>query len=88
MSKMLAGLVLVAATLGAPVVSFAQSDAPMTPVQSTATTVAAQNDQQLTDQAVGGVAQSGSAASGRVSREAMQSSCVGPVSFCNVFFGS
>jgi hypothetical protein len=117
MSKMLAGLVLAAATLGAPVLSFAQSTAPLThaevradlvrveqagytpssndinypaDIQADEAKIAAHNDQQLTNQAVGGVAQNGSSASGAAPRTAMHTSasCVGPVSFCNVFFGS
>ena len=117
MSKMLAGLVLAAATLGAPVLRFAQSTAPLTraevradlvrveqagytpssndinypaDIQAAEAKIAAQNDQQLTNQAVGGVTQNGSSASGTKSHTAMHTSasCVGPVSFCNVFFGS
>src|SRR5271167_3560380 len=117
MSKMLAGLVLAAAALGAPVLSFAQSSAPLTraevradlvrveqagytpssndinypaDIQAAEAKIAAQNDQQLTNQAVGGVVQNGSSASGTAPRTAMHTSagCVGPVSFCNVFFGS
>jgi hypothetical protein len=117
MSKMLAGFVLAAVTLGAPVLSFAQSTAPLTraevradlvrveqagytpssndinypaDIQAAEAKIAAQNDQQLTNQAVGGVAQNGSSASGTASHKAMHTSasCVGPVSFCNVFFGS
>ncbi|MGF6721185.1 hypothetical protein P3T43_000526 [Paraburkholderia sp. GAS41] len=117
MSKMLASLVLAAAALGAPVLSFAQSNAPLTraevradlvrveqagytpstndqnypaDIQAAEAKVAAQNDQQLTREAVGGVAQNGSSASGAASHAAMHPSagCVGPVSFCNTFFGS
>ena len=117
MSKMLASLVLAAATLGAPVVSFAQSTAPLTraevradlvrveqagytpssndinypaDIQAAEAKIAAQNDQKMTNQAVGGVAQNGSSSSGTAPRTAMHTSagCVGPVSFCNVFFGS
>ena len=117
MSKLLAGLVLAAATLGAPALSFAQSNAPLTraevradlvrveqagytpsandqnypaDIQAAEAKVAAQNDQQLTNQAVGGVAQNGNTASGAASHTAMRANagCVGPVSFCNVFFGS
>jgi hypothetical protein len=117
MSKMLAGLVLAAATLGAPVLSFAQSNAPLTraevradlvrveqagytpsandlnypaDIQAAEAKIAAQNDPQLSNQAVGGVAQNGSSAAGTTSRTAMRTNtgCVGPVSFCNMFFGS
>jgi hypothetical protein len=116
MSKMLAGLFLAVATLGAPVLSFAQSNAPLTraevradlvrveqagyspsandlnypaDIQAAEAKIAAQNDQQ-TNQAVGGVAQNGSSAAGAASHTAMRTNagCVGPVSFCNVFFGN
>ena len=121
MSKMLAGLALAAVTLGAPVLSFAQSNAPLTraevradlvrveqagytpsandlnypaDIQAAEAKIAAQDDSQLTSQAVGGVAPNGSSASGTASgtasHTAMRTSagCVGPVSFCNIFFGS
>jgi hypothetical protein len=114
MLQMLVGLGLAAATLGAPVLSFAQSNAPLTraevradlvrveqagyspigaspyypaDIQAAKAKIAAQDDQQLTDQTVGGVA-GRSTASGSASHTAMHSSCIGPVSFCNVFFGS
>ena len=114
MYKMLEGFALAAATLGAPVLSFAQSNAPVTraevradlvrveqagytpgqndinypaDIQAAEAKIASQNDQQLTNQAVGGATQNGSSASGSASRTAMRS-CVGPVSFCNVYFGS
>lgn len=115
MSKMLASLALAAATLGVPVLSLAQSNAPLTraevradlvrveqagydpvandiyypaDIQAAEAKIAAQDDQRLTNQAVGGVAQNGSTASGAASHTAMHSGCVGPVSFCNVYFGS
>lgn len=116
MSKMLVGLALAVATLGAPVLSFAQSNAPLTraevradlvrveqagynpsrgndvdypaDIQAAEAKIAAQEDHQLSTQAVGGVAQNGSSASGSASHTSMHSSCVGPVSFCNVYFGS
>jgi hypothetical protein len=115
MYKMLAGFALAAATLSAPVLSFAQSEAPVTraevradlvrveqagytpgqndidypaDIQAAEAKIASQDGQQLTNQAVGGVAQNGNSASGSASHTAMGSNCVGPVSFCNVFFGS
>lgn len=116
MSKILVGLALAAATLGAPVLSFAQSNAPLTraevradlvrvehagynparggdvdypaDIQAAEAKIAAQNDQPLTTQAFGGVAQNGTSASGAPAHRAMDSSCVGPVSFCNLYFGS
>jgi hypothetical protein len=114
MSKMLLSLALAAVTLGTPMLSFAQSNAPLTraevradlvrveqagyhpsandinypaDIQAVEARVAAQDDQQLTNQAVGGVAENGSTESGVASAKAMHSSCVGPVSFCNVYFG-
>ncbi|CAD6555338.1 hypothetical protein LMG28727_05895 [Paraburkholderia kirstenboschensis] len=116
MSKLFVSLALAVCTLGAPVLSFAQSSAPVTraevradlvrvehagyrptsgddvnypaDVQAAEAKVAAQSDQQLTMQSVGGVTQSGSSASGAPSHAAMQSACVGPVSFCNLYAGS
>ncbi|WP_144153258.1 DUF4148 domain-containing protein [Paraburkholderia sp. BCC1885] len=117
MSKIFVSLAFAAATLGAPVLSFAQSNAPVTraevradlvrveqagympsandlnypaDIQAAEAKIAAQNDQQMTNTAVGGVAQNGSTASGSASHTAMRANaaCVGPVSFCNVYFGS
>jgi uncharacterized protein DUF4148 len=48
---------------------------------------AGQDKQPPSSQAYGGVAQ-GSASSGMRKHAAMRSACVGPVSFCNVYFGS
>jgi hypothetical protein len=116
MYKMIAGFAIAAATVAAPVLCFAQSNAPLTraevradlvrveragynpslgndihypaDIQAAEAKIAAQNDQHLTTQAVGGVAQNGSSASGTTSHAALHSSCVGPVSFCKVYFGS
>jgi hypothetical protein len=116
MSKIIVGLALAAATLGAPALSFAQSNAPLTraevradlvrvehagynpargddldypmDIQAAEAKIATQSDRQLATQAVGGVAQNGTSASGVRSPVAMHSSCVGPVSFCNLYFGS
>lgn len=116
MSKLFVALALAAATLCAPVLSFAQSSAPLTrvevradlvrveqagynpsrgddvnypaDVQAAEARIAAQNDGQLTTQAVGGVAQSGTSAAGTRLQTAMSSSCVGPVSYCNIYSGS
>ncbi len=46
-----------------------------------------QDEQPLANQSYGGVAQ-GSSSSGTRKHAAMRSACVGPVSFCNVYFGS
>ncbi|WP_144108185.1 DUF4148 domain-containing protein [Paraburkholderia sp. BCC1886] len=115
MSKLFVGIALVAATFGAPVLSFAQSSAPITraevradlvrveqagyvpsandinypaDIQAAESKIAAQSDSRMTNDAVGGVTQTGTSASGAPRHMAMSSSCVGPVSFCNVFFGS
>lgn len=116
MSKMIVSLALAAATFGAPIICFAQSNTPLTraevradlarveqagynpsagndihypaDIQAVEAKITAQNDQQLTTQAVGGVAQNGSAASGAASHSTMPPGCVGPISFCNVYFGS
>lgn len=61
-------------------------------IQAAEARIAAQNDQQLAMQAVGGVAQNSTSASGAPTHTAMRtktpSSCVGPASFCNLYFGS
>jgi hypothetical protein len=116
MSKLFVALALAAATLGAPVLSFAQSSAPLTraevradlirveqagynpgrgddvnypsDVQAAEARIAAQSDQQVTTQGVGGAAQSGTSAAGTRLQAAMPSSCVGPVSYCNIYSGS
>jgi Domain of unknown function (DUF4148) len=111
MKKLFVCLALAAGTLAAPVLSFAQSNGPVTraevradlvrveqagynpsandinypkDIQAAEAKIAAQNDQQHAKQAYGGVAQNGTSSSGAP----MHSTCVGPVSFCNVFFGS
>ena len=116
MSKILVGLVIAASAIGAPALSFAQSNAPLTRaevladlvrfqeagynpsrgndpyypanVQAAQATIAAQKTQQQGTQGVGGVAQNGSASSGAPQPMPMHSTCEGPVSFCNVYFGS
>lgn len=115
MSKIFVGIAFAVATLGVPVLSFAQSNAPLTraevradlvrveqagytpgandinypsDIQAAEAKIAAQDHQNLANNAVGGVAENGSSASGAATHTAMQSSCVGPVSFCNLFFGS
>ncbi|MBP0593701.1 DUF4148 domain-containing protein [Paraburkholderia sp. LEh10] len=60
-------------------------------IQAAEAKVAAQGDQKLSNDAVGGVAQTGTSSgttSGKSSRTASDHACVGPVSYCNVFFGS
>ncbi|TGP47297.1 DUF4148 domain-containing protein [bacterium M00.F.Ca.ET.228.01.1.1] len=120
MSKILMRVTLVACALGAPALSFAQSNsqanAPLTraevradlvrveragyrptsgddvnypaDIQAAEAKIAAEANGSLAAQAMGGVAQGGSSASGAASRTAMQPACVGPVSFCNPYAGS
>lgn len=57
-------------------------------IQAAEAKIAAQDDQPLTTQAVGGVAQNGNTASGTSNRSSTHHGCVGPISFCNIYFGS
>lgn len=57
-------------------------------IQAAEAKVAAQNASPSTQSSYGGVAQTGSSSSGMREHASTDSSCVGPVSFCNVFFGS
>ncbi|ACC74186.1 DUF4148 domain-containing protein [Paraburkholderia phymatum] len=57
-------------------------------IQAAEAKVAAQDGHTLTNDAVGGVAQTGTS-SGKPARTSMNgNACVGPVSYCNIFFGS
>jgi hypothetical protein len=116
MKKALACFALAAGALTAPVLSFAQSNAPVTraevradlvrleqagyhpslaedanypaSIQAAEAKVAAQNAPQTTQSSYGGVTQNGSSSSGMRTHASTDSSCVGPVSFCNVYFGN
>jgi hypothetical protein len=116
MKKILVCLALAAGSLTAPVISFAQSNAPLTradvradlvrveqagynvssgedanypaDIQAAEAKIAAQDDPQATQQTYGGVAQNGTSSSGAAGHKTTQAACVGPVSFCNVYFGS
>ncbi|QQC66466.1 DUF4148 domain-containing protein [Paraburkholderia ginsengisoli] len=57
-------------------------------IQAAEAKVAAQAAPQSTQSAYGGMPQNGSSASGSHARKSTSSDCVGPVSFCNPFFGS
>ncbi|MFM0199152.1 DUF4148 domain-containing protein [Paraburkholderia fungorum] len=57
-------------------------------IQTAEAKIVAHSDQQMAQQSYGGVAQTGSASSGTSTHMSTPSSCVGPVSFCNIFFGS
>jgi len=57
-------------------------------IQAAEARIAAQDGPQTGSPAYGGVAQNGSSSSGTSTRMSMNSNCVGPVSYCNVFFGS
>jgi hypothetical protein len=114
MSKMLVGLTLAAAMLGAPVLSFAQSNAPLTraevraalvrleragyspstddidypaDIQAAEAKIAAQDDQKLSYQTVGSLAQNSSTASGAALKTAMNINCADPGRFCDTYFG-
>jgi hypothetical protein len=115
MKKALICLALAAGALSAPVLSFAQSNAPVTraevradlvrveqagynpalgndnnypaDIQAAEAKIAAQGGQQQATQAYGGVADNGTS-SGAPMHTAMRSTCVGPVSFCNIYAGS
>jgi hypothetical protein len=118
--KMLASLVIAVGALASPILSFAQSSAPVTRaevradliavekagydpsisndanypagIQAAETKVAEQDNQQLTNNAVGGTTMNGSSAAGGHRHlhlpKPSPSSCVGPVSYCNAYFGS
>ncbi|QIE25872.1 hypothetical protein SBC1_48550 (plasmid) [Caballeronia sp. SBC1] len=116
MKKALICLALAAGALAAPVLSFAQSNAPVTraevradlvrveragynpargndnnypaDIQAAEAKISAQSSQQQATQAYGGVAENGTSSSGAPPmRTAMRSTCVGPVSFCNIYAG-
>lgn len=116
MKKALVCIALAAGAFAAPVLSFAQSNAPLTraevradlvrveqagynpstsddanypaDIQAAEAKVAAQDQSQTSQSAYGGTAQYGNSSSGKPTHMPMTSDCVGPVSFCNVFFGS
>ncbi|MFM0646021.1 DUF4148 domain-containing protein [Paraburkholderia bryophila] len=116
MKNVLVCFALAAGALATPVLSFAQSNAPVTraevradlvrveqagynpstsddatypaDIQAAEAKVAAQDPQQATQSSYGGVAQNGSSSSGRPVHTTMNAGCVGPVSYCNLYFGS
>jgi hypothetical protein len=116
MKKALLCLSIAAVALTAPVLSFAQSNGPVTraevradlvqveqagyrpslgndihypaDIQAAEAKITAQKAQQDATQAYGGVTETGTSASGAPRHMAMHSTCVGPVSYCNVYFGS
>ncbi|BFG76856.1 hypothetical protein PTKU46_48890 [Paraburkholderia terrae] len=58
-------------------------------IQAAEAKIAAADNHNLTNNAVGGVAMTGTSSSGKSSRSASNNNaCVGPVSYCNIFFGS
>ena len=57
-------------------------------IQEAEAKVAAQNEQQLANQAVGGAAQNGRSFSGAPRFGNEKSTCAGPISFCNIYFGN
>ncbi|ACD20530.1 DUF4148 domain-containing protein [Paraburkholderia phytofirmans] len=114
MKKAIVCLALAAAALSAPVLSFAQSNGPVTraevrsnlvqveragynparsddasypaDIQAAEAKVAAQSTYRQATQGYGGVP-TNSTSSGSPMETAMQSTCVGPVSFCTPYFG-
>jgi hypothetical protein len=56
-------------------------------IQAAEAKVAAQSDTQMAQQSYGGVAQNGRVSSGTTKGMSAASSCVGPVSFCNIYAG-
>lgn len=50
--------------------------------------IATQDNSPSSQSAYGGMPQNGNSSSGKPARMPMPSDCVGPVSFCNIFFGS
>ncbi|ASW01350.1 DUF4148 domain-containing protein [Paraburkholderia aromaticivorans] len=116
MKKALVCFALAAGALAAPVLSFAQSNAPVTraevradlvrleqagynpsladdadypaSIQAAEAKVAAQDAAQTTQSSYGGMTQDGNTSSGTRTHMPASSSCVGPVSFCNIFFGN
>jgi hypothetical protein len=57
-------------------------------IQAAEAKIAAQDKQTQAQDSVGGVALTGTSSSGKPSRSASNNACVGPVSYCNVYFGS
>ena len=116
--KTLACLVLASCALVSPVVSFAQSTAPVTraqvraelirleqagyhvgdgdnttypeQIQAAEAKIAAQDSQKAGNSDVGGATINGTSAAGSYQHlpEPSPSSCVGPASYCNTFFGN
>ncbi|WP_213780697.1 DUF4148 domain-containing protein [Caballeronia sp. dw_276] len=114
MKKFLVCIALAAGTLTVPVLSFAQTNGPVTraevradlvrveqagynpslgndihypaDIQAAEAKIAASSDH--TQPSYGGVAMNGTSSSGAQVHTAMRVACVGPVSFCNLFFGS
>jgi hypothetical protein len=115
--KTLACLVLASGVLASPLVSFAQSTAPVTraqvraelirleeagyhvgdgdqttypaQIQAAEAKIAAQDSQQGNNNAVGGTINDTSATGGHLNLPTpSQSSCVGPASYCSIYFGN
>jgi hypothetical protein len=57
-------------------------------VQAAEAKVATQDNANMSRDAVGGTQPNGSSAAGTRMHASMQSNCVGPVSFCNIYAGS
>jgi hypothetical protein len=57
-------------------------------IQAAQAKIAAPNEQQVANQAVGGAQQNGRASSGAAQVGSKQSTCNGPIPFCNIYFGN
>jgi hypothetical protein len=114
MKNILVCIALAAGALTAPVLSFAQTNGPLTraevrsdlisveqagynpslgsdphypaDIEAAEAKIAASNGQ--AKQGYGGVVMNGTLSSGAPVRSAMNPACVGPASFCNIFFGN
>ncbi|GAB2889186.1 hypothetical protein GCM10027093_25070 [Paraburkholderia jirisanensis] len=88
MKKLSLLVALSAALLGAPVASFAQTSGASANVETTQSVhaQAASTPERTTADSYGGTT-SGSSAAG-FGKHAAKQACVGPVSFCNIYFGS
>ncbi|QBR03741.1 DUF4148 domain-containing protein [Paraburkholderia pallida] len=116
--KALTCLLIAAAALASPGISFAQNNAPITraetradlirveqagynpsiandvnypaDIQAAEAKIATQDNQHMANDAVGGTTMSGTSSAGSHLRlpKTTASSCVGPASYCDIFFGS
>jgi len=116
--KTLACMAIALGTLASPVLSLAQSTAPLTraevraelirvekagyipssgdevnypaDIQAAEAKIAAENNSQTMNDAIGGMPMKGNSAAGAPTQapKPVASSCVAPVSYCNIYFGN